>query len=348
METLLYDRKGILSLKLRSGIQLSKLSRAEFFARTQAVRTLEPLIARAYHAVEVQRVRDDHGSSPHGTPWHTSFHASQFPGDNPKACGRQALYRLMNFPGEPFSRRSRVLMAQGKAIEEDLVQTFFEDGQLLSAPPDAEHQTGFEYPEVWLTGSVDCVIRPPNWNKPVPVEIKTKDRETVLEMQAGRGPDEAHIFQLKVQLALVRIFQHDLWPGLDPVTHGYVYYVSRGDKKGEREVVTAEFRVDYDQRFFEIGVARLVEWKLAFEQDVLIAGKADERHHPMGWKWSYPPCQWCDFKKTCKLDFQEKVSALTDSRGVDRARLVRPDYDPQLMRNRVLARWKDRGQPKAA
>lgn len=347
METLLYDRKGILSLKLRSSIQLSKLSRAEFFARTQAVRTLEPMIQRAYRDVEAQRVRDDSGSSPHGAHWHTSFHASQFPGDDPKACGRQAQYRLMNFPRDPFSRRSRVLMAQGKAIEEDLVQTFFEDGQLLSAAPTAEHQTGFEYPEAWLTGSVDCVLRPHNWNRPVPVEIKTKDRETVLEMQAGRGPDEGHVFQLKVQLALVRIFQGQLWPGLDPLTHGYIYYVARGDKKGEREVITAEFRVDYDQRFFDMGVARLQEWKAAFEQDILIQGNANKTH-PMGWKWSYPPCQWCDYKKACKLDFQEGVVQLSDSRGVDRARLVRPDYDADATRDRVLDRWKDRAQPKAA
>lgn len=345
METLLYDRKGILSLKLRSSIQLSKLSRPEFFARTQAVRTLEPIIQRTYHAVELQRLRDDHGNSPHGTPWHTSFHASQFPGDNPKACGRQSLYRLMNFPGDPFSRRSRVLMAQGKAIEEDLVQTFYEDGRLLSAPPKAKHQTGFEHAEVWLTGSVDCVIR--DHNRPLPIEIKTKDRETVLEMQAGRGPDDGHIFQLKVQLALVCIYQHELWPELDPVTHGFVYYVSRGDKKGEREVITAEFRVDLDMRFFEIGTARLQEWKLNFEQDQLPIGKADKRH-PMGWKWSYPPCQWCDYKKTCKLDFQEGVTQLSDSRGVDRARLVRPSYDPDATRERVLRRWEDHGQPKAA
>lgn len=344
---IVYDRTNVLSLQLRSSIYLRRISRAEFFARTQAVRTLEPLIQKTYHAVEQQRLRSDAGNSPHGNPWHTSFHASQFPGDDPKACGRQSLYRMMNFPGDVFSRRSRVLMAQGKAIEEDLVQTFYEDGTLLSAPPSAPVQTGFEYPEAWLTGSVDCVIKPHNWNRPVPIEIKTKDRETVLEMQAGRGPDDAHIFQLKVQLALVRISQDELWPGLDPVTHGYIYYISRGDKKGEREVITAEFRIDFDERFFESGVNRLKHWKALFEEDVLLQGEANTRH-PMGWKWSYPPCQFCNYKKACKLDFQEGITRLSDSRGVDRARLIRPDYDPEAARERVLARWRDSPTRKAA
>lgn len=337
--TVVYDRKTILSLKLRSSTQLQKLSRAEFFSRTQVTRTLEPVIQRAYQDVERQRLADSAGDSPHGSPWHTSFHASQFPGDDPKACSRQSLYRMMDFPGDLFSRRSRVLMAQGKAIEEDLVQTFAEHGQLLSAPPDAPVQTGFTYPEAWLTGSVDCVIR--SRNRPLPIEIKTKDRETVEAMQAGRGPDDGHVFQLKVQLALVRIFQDELWPGLDPVTHGFVYYVSRGDKKGEQQVLTAEFRVDLDQRFFEIGVERLKQWRSYFLEDVLPEENPDKRH-PMGWKWSYLPCQWCNFKKTCKLDFQERVTTLSESRGIGRARLVRPEYDPDAARLRVLNRWNNR------
>jgi len=336
---MIYDRKTILSLKVRSGVQLRKLSRAEFFTRLQLTRTIEPVTVRAYQEVEAQRWRDNAGNSPHGHPWHVSFHASQFPGSDPMACARQALYRMMDFPdAEPFSRNSRTVMEAGKAIEVELVRTWHEAGILLSAPPDEKIQTGFELPEAWLTGSVDAIIKPYNWNKPVPVEIKTKYQKDIDEMLLGRGPDASHVSQLKVQLAFVRMYQKDLWPGLDPVTHGFIYYLSR-----DRPSSTAEFRVDYDPTFFALGVERLKAWKAYFQEDYLPEIKPSKRH-PMGWKWSYPPCQWCPFKKTCKIDFQERVGALSESRGIERARLVRPNYDAEFARLRVLARWEDRGQ----
>lgn len=340
---LVYDRKTVLSLKLRSGVQLRKKSRAEFFTYTQVTRTVEPVVMRAFREVEDARLRSDQGNSPHGKPWHTSFHASQFPGDDPLACPRQSLYRMMNFPPvDPFSRRSRFLMEVGKAMEVTLVQAMYEAGILLSAPPDAEHQTGFEYPEAWLTGSVDCIIQPFNWNKPLPIEIKSKDRATVEAMQAGRGPDDAHVSQLKVQLALVRIFQQEMWPGLDPVTHGFIYYMSRGDKKGEQSLLTAEFRVDLDLDFFKIGVARLKEWAELFRRGVLPSDNPSKRH-PMGWRWSYQPCQFCSYKKTCKLDFEHGTDDLTQSIGVDRAEMIRPGYDSEIARAAVLGRWNGKG-----
>lgn len=344
---MIYDRKTILSLKVRSGVQLRKLSRAELFTRLQVTRTIEPVTVRAYQEVEAERWRSGHGNSPHGHPWHVSFHASRFPGDNPMACSRQALYGMMDFPNaEPFSRQSRTVMEAGKGIEVELVRTWHEAGILLSAPPDAKVQTGFELPEAWLTGSVDAIIKPYNWNKPVPVEIKTKYQKDIDEMLLGRGPDDAHVSQLKVQLALVRMFQGQLWPGLDPLTHGFIYYVSR-----DRPSSTAEFRVDYDATFFALGVERLKQWRAFFQEDFLPVTNPSKKH-PMGWKWSYPPCQWCAFKKTCKTDFQEGVVALSESRGVERAKLVRPDYDPVEARKRVSERWAvqdraDTGKPSA-
>jgi CRISPR/Cas system-associated exonuclease Cas4 (RecB family) len=336
---MIYDRKAILSLKVRSSVQLRKLSRAELLARLQVTRTIEPVTLRAYKDVEDARWRSNHGNSPHGHPWHVSHHASQFPGDNPMSCARQSLYRMMDLPNaEPFNRHARTVMEAGKAIEVELVRTWHEAGILLSAPPDAPVQTGFELPEAWLTGSVDAVIKPYNWNRPVPVEIKTKYQKDIDEMLLGRGPDSAHVTQLKVQLALVRRFQGQLWPGLDPVTHGYIYYLSR-----DRPSSTAEFRVDYDETFFALGVQRLQQWKAYFQEDYLPQVNASKKH-PMGWKWSYPPCQWCAFKKTCKEDFQTGVDTLTASSGIGRARLVRPDYDPAAARARVLARWREQGE----
>lgn len=343
--SLTYDRKAILSLKLRSSTHLRKLSRKEMLTRLQVIRKLDPMTAQVWKAVEEKRWRDQLDDDPHGHPWHVSFHASQFPGDNPKACPRQGLYRMMDFPrAEPTSRWLRSTAEAGKAIELMLVQIYNEAGMLLSAAPDEEIQTGFEIPEVWLTGSVDCVIQWPDTNLPVPIEIKTKYQRVIDSMKLGKtGPDDNHVFQIKVQLALVRHEQltGGQWADLDPVTHGYIYYHSRDEPSD-----TAEFRVDLDMRFFEMGIEQLKEWKAMFERGELPEldpGKRTSKFgHPNGWRWSYQPCQFCSFKKTCQLDFREGVTRLEDSVGINRARLVRPDYDPDKARQRVKDRWSDK------
>lgn len=347
---IVYDRTNILSLKLRSKMQLRKLSRAEFFTRMQVTRILDPIVDAAYKQVEEESWREQLDDAPHGDPWHVSFHASQFPGDDPMACPRQALYQMMDFPpAAPFNRRSRAVMAAGKAIETELVRTWHKAGILLSAPPDAEFQTGFEHPEAWLTASTDAIILPPRWNKPVPVEIKSKYDVEIEKMLVGaRGPDDNHISQIKVQLALVRLHQDELWPGLDPVTHGYIYYLSR-----DMPSKTAEFRVDLDERFFDVGVNTLKQWRAWFDEGLLPElnpSKRDSRYgHPNGWKWSYPPCVYCPFKKTCQLDFREGVTDLEQTIGIDRAKMIRPDYDPEAARKRVRDRWRrDRKRDKIA
>lgn len=335
-----YSKTSLTGLKLRSSLQLRRLTRQEFFTRFQLIRTVDPVTASAYKEVEDALWRSSDGDSPHGQPWHVSFHGSQFPGDDPLACPRQALYRMMDLPkAEPFTRRSRTVMSAGKYAEIELVGTWHKAGILLSAPPESEIQTGFEWPEAWLTSSVDSVILPPRWNKPLPVEIKTKDHETIEKMQiALRGPDDGHVSQIKVQIALVRHFQEELWPGLDPVTHGYIYYMSRDNPSN-----TAEFRVDYDQKFFEMGIERLKQWRGYFLEGVLPELKPGKRSskfgHPHGWRWSYVPCAWCDWKKTCQLDFREGVESLADSVGIERAKLVHEDYDYEAARQRVFQRW---------
>ncbi len=333
-----YDKATIIGLKLRQSVHLRKLTRSELFSRMQLIRTVEPIAIQAFKDAEEEIWRNQEDDSPHGHPWHVSFHASQFPGDDPMACPRAALYQMMDFaPQEPLSRVARTTAIAGKALEVALVQTWHRSGILLSAAPDEDLQTGFEYPEAWLTGSVDSVILPPRWNKPLPVEIKTKFQKDIDLMQVGaRGPDLGHVFQIKVQLALIRLTQAEKWPALDPVTHGIIYYLSR-----DRPSETAEFRVDYDERFFELGVARLKQWRAWFEEGFLPSIKPSKRH-PMGWRWSYPPCQFCNFKKTCKLDHEAGVTDLNDSIGIDRTQAVRPDYDPESACLRVRARWKQK------
>ena len=330
-----YDARTLLTLKLNSQLQLRRLSRAEFFTRLQLIRTVDPMTEAVWREVETKRFVNQEGDSPHGHPWHTSHHASQFPGDDPMACPRQALYQMMDFPRGVFSRRSRSVMSAGKAIEVELVRTYHEAGILLSAGPDDPIQTGFVVPEAWLTGSVDCIVLPPNSNKPLPIEIKTKYDKVIEQMRVGAvGPDPSHVRQLKVQLSLVALEQEKLWPGLDPITHGYIYYLSR-----DMPSKTAEFRVDLDQKFFEVGIEQLKSWRKSFLDDDL-PSRNPSKKHPMGWRWSYPPCNWCSFKKTCQLDHQAGVSEISESIGIDQAISIRPNYDPEAARQRVLSRWK--------
>lgn len=347
-----YGRQDLIGLKLRSLTGLQRLTRRELWNRLQLVRTLDPLTDAAYKKVEEVKHREQLDDAPHGDPWHVSFHASKFPGDNPMACPRQGLYSLMDFAREagdrkarsvPFDRASRTIMAAGKAAELELVQTYADAEILLSAKPQDEIQTGFEWPEAWLTGSVDCVIRWPGTNRPVPIEIKTKYQKVIDEMKLGRGPDSAHIFQLKVQLALIWHEQQKggLWADMEPVTHGYIYYLSR-----DRPSDTTEFVVELDKRFFAIGVERLKQWIQWFKDDHLPEEPKGKRTtqfgHPMGaagFKWSDLPCAWCDFKKTCQLDFRQDQHTLTGSIGVERTKAARKSYDPSTARQRVFERW---------
>lgn len=324
-------------MKLRSSLQLRKLTRFEFLSRMQVLRFIEPITQAVYHEVTWKQFREQANDSPHGHPWHVSFHASQFPGDDPMACPRQSLYRMMDFIQDaPANRMLHVTAAAGKGIEVELVSKWHEAGILISAPPDETIQTGFEIPDAWLTGSVDSVILPPGWNKPLPVEVKSKFQREIDKMKVGaRGPDPGHITQIKAQLGLVRAAQESgqLWADLDLVTHGFIYYLSR-----DNPIHTAEFRVDYDEKFFEQGIERLKEWRDLFERNILPSPVLGARH-PMGWRWSYPPCQFCNYKKTCKLDHEQRLFELTESVGVTRTQRHRPEYDPAKARFRVGRRW---------
>lgn len=347
---MIYNRTNILGLQFRQMTLLRRLTRAELFTRLQITRSIEPITNTAYKEVEEQIWRQNLDDAPHGQSWHLSFHGSQFPGDDPMACPRQSLYRMMNFPSEgPISRKLRMTSSQGKAIESELVATW-DAADILISSSDPDQQTQFEYPDAWLTSSVDAVLKPDGWNKPLPVEVKNRSAKVIDEMQHGRGPFPEHISQIKVQIAFIRLYQEMglLWSDLEPVTHGLLYYVSR-----DMPTDTAEFRVDYDRNFFVEGIERLKRWRAYFEEGLLPElnpGKRSSRFgHPNGWKWSYEPCATCAFKKVCQLDFREGRDQLRDSIGVDIAQKIRPDYDAEATILRVRARWqeKDRDTPEA-
>jgi CRISPR/Cas system-associated exonuclease Cas4 (RecB family) len=335
-----YDKPTVLSLQLRQSLTLRRITRQEFFSRLQLLQVVDPIVDEAYRISEEKILREQLDDDPHGHLWHVSFHGSQFPGSE-MSCPRQMLYRMMDFPpSSPMSRLLRQTAHQGKEFEADLVRAWHMAGMLLSSA-DPENQTGFQLPEAWLTSSVDAVILPPRWKKPLPIEIKQRKSEILQEMRLGkRGPFPEHVNQIKVQIAFVRMYQENGWwlSDLDPVTHGYIYYGSR-----DNPLDTAEFRVDYDPDYFSAGVERLKRYRTYFEEDMLPELNPGKRStifgHPHGWRWSKEPCQFCSFKKTCQLDFREGRSQLSDSIGVDLAQKVRPDYDAESARLRVRARW---------
>ena len=327
---------------LRPPSAVETTSLGEFWSRMQVIRVVEPITVAAYREVERQTWIDQSDDAPHGNPWHVSFHGSQFPGNDRYACERQLLYRMMDFaPIEPFSRESRTVMAAGKAIEVELVRTWHKAGILLSEPPDAEVQTNFALPDVWLTGTADAIILPYRWNKPLPIEVKSKyDEEIELMLKGARGPDASHVRQVKVEIAFTRLYQKEMWPDLELADHGVIYYLSR-----DRPSKTAEYRVDYDEAFWKAGVEKLQRYKENFVNHQL--PMASEKKHPNGtdWRWSQIPfpCRYCDFKKwICKPDWQEGITDLRESNGVKFTKSIREHYDPDEAMARVLKFWEDK------
>ena len=290
----------------------------------------DKVLDAAYTIEEEINWKENRFNSPHGEPWHTSFHASSFPGDDKKACGRKAIYTLMDIPPEePFSRAGRAVMEAGKAIEEQLVWRFYRSGVLLTDSPESPKQVGFVDEEHWLTGSPDSIIKTPSKNpRPLPVEIKSKDGEIVIQMKAAeRSYDEAHRIQTMTYTGLAAENQEFLWPDLAPIKDGELLYVSRN-----RPDQTHTYRFEYDKAFMEEGRAKLKAW-----QNSYLDGLLPER--PKSWRWTEPPCKWCDFKRRCKADYKESVTELSESNAIISAKEIRKDYDYEQTRKAVLDRW---------
>src|ERR1700723_1139590 len=141
------------------------LSRDEFYnSLFGASPIIESMLLAAYEREEQEIWRGDLESSPHGQKWNTSFHASSFPGDDPFACGRLAVYGLMNPPpNEPIAPWLRGWFDLGKNLELDWVRRLARDGRLLSVDQTArpnEPQTAFVDAEHWLTGGTDAIVLP--------------------------------------------------------------------------------------------------------------------------------------------------------------------------------------------
>jgi hypothetical protein len=346
------------------------------------LREIDPLTTQAYRFAEQLEAEKPNQGAGGGAPWHVSFHGSQFPGDNPRACARRAVYTMMDLPRGGFNRKSRQFMDAGKDMEVQLVRRWYGAGMLLSSPPDSPTQTEFEDPEYWLTSTVDAIVVRPRSTRPLVAEVKNTSAETMEAMKRLlRGPSEEHVRQIKCEIGLahemgawhvlrcinsgrlsIALNHNGRGPvnvcpehggnkcleeqTLEPVEHGFLYYVSR-----DNPADTREFYYEYDPEFMRKGREQLALWRKYFEAGLLpqtdLKGK-----HPFGWNWTTQdsPCKWCPFGPTgsyvCREDHQEAVKRgellpLDDSLAVEEAREVRPEYNLDLVRAAVLARWQD-------
>jgi hypothetical protein len=131
---------------------------------------------------------------------------------------------------------------------------------------------------------------------------------------------------------------------IPPVEYGYLYYASRNDPD-----ITREFYFEYDPAFMEAGRKRLAIWREYWEQG-LLPQTHFEGKHPFGWNWTTDdsPCKWCGYgpagSYVCREDHQEAVKrgeqiTLAESLAVEEAEQARPEYNLDLVRAAVAARW---------
>ena len=328
------------------------MTRREFYTRIGLSQDIDALTQAAYDFnIAKQQEKPDIGAA-HEDPWHISFHGSAFPGDNPRACGRRAIYRMMDIP-RPLPPRWLIQIADaGKDIEDRIVQNWHDAGYLLSSPPydyrgRKNPQTQFEDPEVWLTSTVDSIVLFPTSGTGRVCEIKSKWADDIHAMfNLYRGPDPAHIFQVKAQIGLA----HEEGPrevkrcynsgrlsivigrhkGVEisvcpehmhdeclrpetvlPPESGSLYYVSR-----DHPTDTWEFFFDYDPQFMIEGRKQLASWKRWFIEGLLPQTNLEDKRfsHPMGWTWTkskkdpLSPCEWCDYGDLCREDHRKAVA----------------------------------------
>lgn len=329
-------------------------------------KVVDPLLQNAYRTREQEIYDNDLENSPHGMKWSLSLHASSFPGDFRVACGRRAVYGLMDIPDkEPISNALRQYAEMGQDIEKRIVDALDSYGVLLSAPSDCDKQTNFVDKEVWLTGSTDAAILPYKQNSPHIVEIKNRALNKVLEMKAGTLEcDPKHEAQLRAYMAMSR---DKPWPnffvcgetwriseasslnGIDVCrVHGYsdclvkvrlekcisgsVYYVARDNPS-----VSHEFFFEHDQEYYDNGKKLLSSYIDDFRNGILPERPKDLEGKPIS--WGQNQCRYCPKKIQCRADYKEGVLELKDSNSIEYAKSIRPQYSYEKTREQVLSQW---------
>lgn len=352
-------------------------SRGEFFSRVGVLKEVDPLVDIAYKLLNEKDFAESDQGAAAEDKWHVSFHGSEFPGDDPYACGRHALYRLLDVPRSPFQRRGRQMMDMGKDFEDRLVWAWYHAGFLVSRPPvmpdGSRQQTVFEDPQHWLTSTVDSILVKHDSNSPFVGEVKQVGSGIMEDLRnLVVGPNPKHVRQVKCQIgmaheygpmtvrrcyntgAVTQFSQYAVCPIhghanclreelLRPVNRGYLYYISRDDPND-----TFEFMFDYDPVFMRTGRRKLAEWKDAFYADELPQTEwSDKRFsHPFGWRWSLDtyPCKWCNYGDICRDDHdvakeRQAPIALHESAAVEVAERFRPNWSYADIKAAVYRRW---------
>lgn len=347
------------------------LSRLALWAEIAGVSVVEPLLLSAYE-LESEREWREGQAAPHGEPWFSSFHSSQFPGADPYACGRAAVYGLMGLPDpEPISPPLRAMFNLGTNLEHDWVRRFALAGTLLSKSPAVgdSFQTNFVDREHWLTGASDAIVLPPFWRKSHCVEVKTTSHEKVIAMRQDRDmtpySHAKYIRQLKTYISLANeapftptvTLCKDSWAITREIVEGSplrwcpvhealgcesVQITLEPPDDGtliyssrEEPLTTVSYYFSIDDEHMAIGREKLEHWR-----DDFIAGRIPA--HPQEGErslWSVHQCKYCALKKPCKMDYQAKVTDLAQSNHIEFAKTIRPTYDFGVMRAAVLRRW---------
>jgi len=314
-------------------------TRTEFFRKLGVITPgpdLDAVTEQAYLLEEDKAHKKDNNRKPSGR----AFYASMFPGGvDERRCARHALYTMIGTPNpEPIKPMGRAVIEMGKAAEKQIVWRWGRMGLLLGNidVPDREDkylpQLAFQDPDTWLAGYADAVLDiRPRWKYVLPVDVKSKSHEKVQALKAGAADyDPDHYKQLQAYIYLCRKYHEFLgWDkmGLLPAAGGFIYYVSRDNPR-----FTKPFYVPYDEQFVNAGIERLAEWKQNFLNDEL-----PER--PKSWRWTQPPCQYCNLKKLCKQDTKDGVTVLSKSNVVQLSERLIEGFDLDKVRKEVMKRW---------
>lgn len=317
------------------------MNRKAFFKHFGVIKDhpdLDKITDDAYKQLERKNWTENLNSSPHGRPWHTSFHASGFP-DKDKPCGRLALYTLMDIPQpEPASNLLVATGGIGQAVEYQIVYRWGLAGLTIGGSVPlwdgaSATQCRFEDDSLWLTGSSDAILdlRQYGFDSVLPVDIKSKKTEVVQEMQQGiRSYEDKHYKQVQAYIYLAGIFHDDMgWGdmGLKPARSAFIYYASR-----ENPRIAHAFYVERDSEFIGRNIELLQDWQSQFVNDTLPT-------RPKEWRWTEEPCKWCPMKKyVCKPDYKDGITDLRESNGVKFAKELR-QYDYDKTKKEVTRRW---------
>lgn len=316
-------------------------SRAELFVSAGVVRKMAleaPIHPTLDGVIEQAYVDHEAAKGPGWAP--TSFHSKQFPGGvDAKHCGRQALYKLMNFPTDgAFPPRAIAIMEAGQAVEEQIIFRLGRTGTTIGGSEPVKRgqrsrQLKLEDPAVWLRGAMDAVLDGREIGVPyvVPVDIKTKDDRNLMGLVSGdKKVDASYVGQVMSYIHMCRLHHFEMgWQemGLEPSEGGLIYYASRANPR-----TVYEEWVDWDPAYVDAGLARLAEWIQLFMNDELPP-------RDKSWRWTEEPCKWCDFKKVCRADIKNDVVQLSKSTAVEQAKAVRRGYDPKATQQKVIRTW---------